>query len=68
MKLKHFIPKSLATGLTALLLMALSPGRASADQTISGTWYVSHLTSNEIVRTDATTLIVGCSKQLKQIK
>ena len=67
MKRKLLISKSLAMGLVALLLLAFCPGRARAAQAISGTWYVSYLTSNEIVLTGATTLIVDCSKKLKQI-
>ena len=67
MRLKTLIPKSLATGLITLLLMALCPGRASAEQTISGTWQLSQLTDNVIKLSGATTIVVDCNKTLKQI-
>ena len=67
MKLKHCIPKSLATGLVALLLMALSPGRASAMQYLNGTVYLSQITDKEIVISGSATIIVDCSKKVKYI-
>ncbi|MBP5561855.1 MAG: Ig-like domain-containing protein [Muribaculaceae bacterium] len=65
--MKKLLPKTVAWLAALLVVILAGPGRASAAQTISGTWQVSQLTDDYILLSGATTLIVDCDKKLKRI-
>ena len=65
--MKKLLPKTVAWLAALLVVILAGPGRASAAQTISGTWQVSQLTDDYIFLSGATTLIVDCDKKLKRI-
>ena len=67
MKRKLLIPKSMAMGLVALLMLAFCPIRARAVVYLSGTKYLSQITDKEIVISGSATIIVDCSKKVKYI-